>query len=303
MAGDTSRGLANLATISCCEADEIARAYSQWLPVRSFRNLVAPPHCQHRLGCVAINRISLASCKATAHRIALEASSHLHLVVYFGGHTRIQAGAGQPCAGDPAAVAAAAAAMAGVDGWSEPQSLAFARFPAQSLPPAAPLARALHSLLRSIDTCLGSEPRLAAHLGFDDMILRGVAGWLRPELLEQDRGAAVRETGARDSLDSLINYIRANLDQPLLLSDLEKRCHYSRRALEYAFRERFNTSPKQWIRAQRLQKAIEQLRQRPGNRSIREVALTCGYRHMGHFSRHFREMHGCKPSEVIAPGD
>jgi AraC-type DNA-binding domain-containing proteins len=160
---------------------------------------------------------------------------------------------------DPAAVAAAAAAMAGVDGWSGPQSLAFVNFPAQSLPPAAPLARSLHCLLGSLDCCLESEPRLAAHLGIDEVILRSVASWLRPELLERDQGTAVRE--------------------------------------------RFNTSPKQWIRVQRLDKAMELLRKRPGNRSIREIALTCGYTHMGHFSRQFKELQGCKPSEAMAPRD
>jgi AraC-like DNA-binding protein len=340
MAGESSRELTNLATMSCCEPDEIVRGYSQWFPVRSFRSLVAAPQCLHRLGCVAINRITLASCSATDHRIVFAASAHLHLVVYFGGRTHIRIGAGSPAAGppstgasrpltltspgavallppaeircegfhnlavvrmDPRAVAAAAAAMAGVDGWSGQQSRAFAQFPAHSLPPAAPLARTLHCLLGSVDCCLDSAPRLARHLGFDDVILRSVASWLRPELLERDEGAAVRESGARDALDALIDYIRANLDQPLRLSDLEQRCHYSRRALEYAFRERFNTSPKQWIRAQRLLKAMELLRQRPQKRAIREVALTCGYRHMGHFSRHFKELHGCKPSEVMTP--
>jgi hypothetical protein len=159
---------------------------------------------------------------------------------------------------DPAAVAGAAAAMAGVDGWSGQQSRAFVNFPAQSLPPAAPLARTLHCLLASIDCCLESEPRLAAHLAFDDVLLYSKAGWLRPELLEQDQETAVRE--------------------------------------------RFDTSPKQWIRAQRLRKAMELLRQRPENRSVREVAHTCGYTHMEHFSRQFKELQGCKPSEVMATG-
>jgi hypothetical protein len=62
MAGRSSRELASLATVRCCEPDEIAHAYSQWFPVRSFLSLVAAPQCLHGLGCVAINRIALASC-------------------------------------------------------------------------------------------------------------------------------------------------------------------------------------------------------------------------------------------------
>jgi hypothetical protein len=52
MARRSSRELANLATVSCCDPDEIAIAHSQWLPVRSFRSLVAARQCRHRLGCV-----------------------------------------------------------------------------------------------------------------------------------------------------------------------------------------------------------------------------------------------------------
>ena len=337
MASEAPTGLINLKTVSYCQTSEIVDAYSKLLPLLSFRSLVTAPHCLHQLGCVAINHIWLASCSATPHRIAIEASGHLHLVVFFGGRTRIETGeAGASrraasrlvlaspgcvallpqaqirCEGfhnlamvqvKPASVATAAAAMAGVDGWTTAQSLAFARFPARCLPPDAPRARTLHCLLHCIDTCLGSEPGQALHLGFDDVILRSMAAWLRPELLDEDPESAVRELGSRDGFDCLIDYIRANLDQPLQLSDLERRSHYSRRALQYAFRDRFDQSPIQWIREQRMRLAMQKLRQQPQSCSIREVALACGYRHMGNFSRHFREQHDCRPSELVAGKD
>ncbi|MFM9102847.1 MAG: hypothetical protein ACKOPS_16610 [Cyanobium sp.] len=63
------------------------------------------------------------------------------------------------------------------------------------------------------------------------------------------------------SFDELIDTIRANLDQPLRLSDLEARSHYSSCALQYAFRERLGCTPRQWIREQRLEQAVAQLEQ------------------------------------------
>jgi len=100
------------------------------------------------------------------------------------------------------------------------------------------------------------------------------------------------------SFDELIDTIRANLDQPLRLSDLEARSHYSSCALQYAFRERLGCTPRQWIREQRLEKAMRQLEQGARGSSIQAIALACGYRHAGHFSSDFRKHFGLTPSAV-----
>jgi AraC-like DNA-binding protein len=326
----------NVATVAYQDPAAIADAYGRVVPLRSFRNL-SDDRCLHRLGAVRIRRISLMSLTATPHRIALHDSGHLNLVVCFGGHSQFQGdlqevatpgrsqvvrcvpgGAALLPVGDlhvegahclalvrfrPAAVAAAAASMAGVEGWDASQSRVFEQFPAQSLPATAPQARVLHSLLRSIDHCLASDPWLAAHLGLDDVLLRTVATWLQPQLVQPSQEAtappSARSGPRRQPFDDLLEYIRANLDQPLRLSDLEVRSHYSRRALQYAFRQRLGTTPKQWIREQRLQRAMAQLRRVEEKPSIREVAQACGYRHIGHFSSDFKHMYGHTPREVL----
>ena len=106
-----------------------------------------------------------------------------------------------------------------------------------------------------------------------------------------------RTPDGRRSFDDLIDYIRAHLDQPLRLSDLEAQSHYSRRALQYAFRERLNSTPKQWIREQRLALALEELRREP-RRSIQAVALSCGYLRVSHFSQDFKTRFGISPSQA-----
>lgn len=327
----TPTGLAHVATITYQDPLAIAEAYGRIVPVQSFQSLVAERNCLHRLGAVQINRISLTSCVATPHRIAVGDSGDLHLLLCLDGRSHTQyrmqtipchsgGAALLPVGGflgegahhlavlrfKPTALAAAGAAMAGVEGWSSAQSRAFARFTPCSLPADAPQARALHSLVRSLDHCLGINASLAIQLGLDDVILRSVAAWLMPAVLgDKQQGnragtACTRRSG--DPFDALIDYIRANLDQPLRLSDLEARSHYSRRALQYAFRQRLGTTPKQWIREQRLRQAMAQLGEQERRFRVREVALACGYRHLGHFSSDFRKLYGCSPREVRARG-
>ena len=165
---------------------------------------------------------------------------------------------------EPADLARAAAAMAGKASTFAPSEGAapgISQFQAREL--SVLQARQLHALLQHLDTCLGSHPALPARLGLDDVLLRLVVSWLQPQLLEETAADRRRIHGRAggSSFDELIDTIRANLDQPLRLSDLEARSHYSSRALQYAFREQLGCTPRQWIREQRLEQALAQLEQ------------------------------------------
>jgi AraC-like DNA-binding protein len=202
---------------------------------------------------------------------------------------------------EPADLARAAAAMAGKASTFAPSEGAapgISQFQAREL--SVLQARQLHALLQHLDTCLGSHPALPARLGLDDVLLRLVVSWLQPQLLEETAADRRRIHGRAggSSFDELIDTIRANLDQPLRLSDLEARSHYSSRALQYAFREQLGCTPRQWIREQRLEQALAQLEQGGRGCSIRAVALACGYRHMGLFSSDSKKRFGFTPSAV-----
>jgi transcriptional regulator GlxA family with amidase domain len=99
-------------------------------------------------------------------------------------------------------------------------------------------------------------------------------------------------------LDALINDIRANLDKPLRLRDLEAQTFYSRRWLHDAFRRRLGSTPMQWVREQRLAKARDLLQAHGSEISIQAVALACGYRHTGQLSVLFKRRYGVSPSQV-----
>jgi len=100
-------------------------------------------------------------------------------------------------------------------------------------------------------------------------------------------------------LDELVDHIRSNRQLPLTMADLERLSHYSARHLTTLFRERFNCTPMQFVRRQRLDLAMERLTApQPGDTVIR-IARECGYRHAANFSVDFQREFGSKPSDVL----
>jgi len=104
---------------------------------------------------------------------------------------------------------------------------------------------------------------------------------------------------ALDAIDDLISYIKDNLDQPLNLTVLQNRSHYSRRALQYAFRERLGCTATQWIRAQRLDLARSRLLAAAPGDTVSSIAQACGYHAMGLFSIDFQQRFHVKPSVLL----
>jgi transcriptional regulator GlxA family with amidase domain len=107
------------------------------------------------------------------------------------------------------------------------------------------------------------------------------------------------QMASKDAFDRLIVYIRDNLDQPLNLTLLEKRSSYSRRALQYAFKERLGCTATQWIRAQRLDLAHQLLRNPAPGDTVASIAQASGYRSMGLFSIEFQQRFHIKPSQLL----
>lgn len=144
------------------------------------------------------------------------------------------------------------------------------------------------------------DRRLPTQLALDDVLHRQGAVLLAPSLLEETPtdGERLRTRQGKSAFDDRLDCLRANLDQPPRLSDLEARSHDSRRSLQYAFRQKFSASPKQWIRQERLALAMERLRQEDPPPSVQAVALACGYRNLSLFSGDFKRRFGISPFRV-----
>lgn len=327
----TACGLQHIPCERLADEQSLIRAFSSIGTVLQARPLSSEQSSYESWGMIPIHQAALVSFCGAGTELVLEPAGRVTMVACFtrSRHVRDPRGEIQGEAGgalvlpvgsgprsltapaetrvaivalEPASLSRVAAAMSAAPPDPHRIPACFEHFPPRALNRSA--AVPLHSLLRHIDDCAGIDPSLPARLGLDDVLQRLLVCWLDPRLQDDPSPdpQRLRERGGATALDELLDYIRANLDQPLRLSDLEARSHYSRRALQYAFRERFATTPSSWIREQRLARARLLLLENPASAlPVRAVALACGYRHMSQFSADFRRCFGLSPSQVRRP--
>lgn len=166
---------------------------------------------------------------------------------------------------------------------------------------ADPRRNRLHGLLLEtlayVEQCLLVGGSIHPMLCLDDLIRRLVVLLLLPDLLEMPPAAPqISEPFVHQGL---VDWLLAHLHEPVRLSDLEQRSHYSRRSLQQAFKQRFGCGPMQWLRQQRLSRA-KLLLEQPGFRgSLLEVAQACGYLSAASFSRDFAARYGERPVRLL----
>lgn len=160
----------------------------------------------------------------------------------------------------------------------------------------------LHNLLAETmayaERCMAIAGDVNPMLRLDDLIRRLIVMLLVPELLEAaEEPAPIAEPFVHQAL---VDWLLAHLQEPTSLSEMERRSNYSRRSLQYAFKQRFGCGPMQWLRQQRLARARTLLLEQPGRRrSILDVAQACGYLSQAYFSRDFLARYGEPPSKLM----
>jgi AraC-like DNA-binding protein len=162
----------------------------------------------------------------------------------------------------------------------------------------------LYSLLRGLDLVdglLSVGTHLPLKLELEQLLYRLALLLLFPDLHNQDQIDRVlnRSQRGKDSFDELLEFIQANLEKSLNMPMLEAYSHYSRRAIQYAFRERLGCTATQWIRQQRLQMDRECLQAPLSGDTVNSIALRCGYRSASLFSMEFQQRYLTKPSSIL----
>jgi AraC-like DNA-binding protein len=160
----------------------------------------------------------------------------------------------------------------------------------------------LWHFINFIDSIHGEDPRLPGALGLGEQFYR----LLSVALLEvngriemaMDRWAS-KTPNWKSGLDDLVDYIRINSQANLTLTLLEEKSHYSARQLQKLFREKFDCSPMQFVRRQRLAFAMERLQTATWDESVTSIARDCGYRHTSNFTSDFQKEFGVAPSVVL----
>lgn len=158
------------------------------------------------------------------------------------------------------------------------------------------------SFMGYLDQLLGEAEFLPTAMGLDEQLYRLIAIALFEEsgMLEKVRQRwAQRSIVWRDPLDELVDFIKANSCAGLTLTDLEEQSHYSARHLQGLFKEKFNCTPMQFVRRQRLSVAMERLQAAEYEETVTSVARDCGYRFVSGFSNDFHREFGVLPSTVL----
>jgi AraC-like DNA-binding protein len=161
----------------------------------------------------------------------------------------------------------------------------------------------LHELLMQtlglIDNAMQTLGDVNQMMRLDDLIKRLMVLLLIPDLfqIEEPPNPCLPPSNGFPH-KGLVDWVMANLDQPISLTDLEQRSCYGRRSLQYTFKQQFGCGPMQWLRQQRLEKAMRLLQESGGQLGLSQVAQSCGYLSQSSFSRDFLKRFGQRPSKV-----
>lgn len=110
---------------------------------------------------------------------------------------------------------------------------------------------------------------------------------------------AGRDATAARRVRAATSYMHDHLAEPLSIVAVASACGVSVRSLQEAFRGELGTTPGQWLKAERIQRAHALLGSGVAL-SVTEVAYSCGIFHLGEFGAAFKERYGVTPSAHLA---
>lgn len=98
-----------------------------------------------------------------------------------------------------------------------------------------------------------------------------------------------------ERIKTMLQYIQEHYAEALNTAHIAHSASISESECLRCFRSTISTTPMQYVKRLRIQKAAALLS--TTNQKIAEIAEQCGFQEMSYFSKTFREMHGCTPSE------
>lgn len=104
----------------------------------------------------------------------------------------------------------------------------------------------------------------------------------------------------RSAVDRVVEEIHRAPDRDYALADLARLSGTSARSLQYAFRDRFDLSPMQYLRQVRLDRVHDDLAAGAG--TVADAAHYWGFTNPGRFARAYRERFGESPRSTLDSG-
>lgn len=123
------------------------------------------------------------------------------------------------------------------------------------------------------------------------------------DLLIEGHPPATASASRRDPAPGFVRraqeYVEAHYAHPVQLADIVRVAMVPERTLRDAFLRFRGMSPMQYLRLTRLEHARELLCSSASDKRIADVALDCGFTHLGRFAIAYREKFGELPSETL----
>jgi len=108
-----------------------------------------------------------------------------------------------------------------------------------------------------------------------------------------------KTTGRSRSLQLARDYIDALAHEDVDIAELHAISQTSPRTLQRAFVEHYQMSPRDYLRTVRLNRARVAFQRKDTNTSISDIALACGFNHLGKFSASYRQKFGELPRQTV----
>jgi AraC-like DNA-binding protein len=135
---------------------------------------------------------------------------------------------------------------------------------------------------------------------YDDMLMTALLAL--PHNHREKLYAGRRKQAAPGLVHRAEEYMRAHLKEVISISDLIRICGCSQSVLFSAFRNARGYSPMEFLTEQRLQYARGKLQKSHPKASVLDIAVDCGFRHLGRFSQVYRKRFGERPSDTLRKG-
>lgn len=117
------------------------------------------------------------------------------------------------------------------------------------------------------------------------------------------RSESTQKKQPRLGLDAVERYILDNWHQAITVDRLSKIANLPKRSLHTWFKRLHGTSPMNYVKRVRLEKARALLVNPRRNDTVSSIALRCAFTNLGHFAKDYKRAYGELPSETIAgPG-
>ncbi len=94
-------------------------------------------------------------------------------------------------------------------------------------------------------------------------------------------------------------FMEANAERPITMSDVAAQCNCSRTKLFQAFRRERKWTPLQFLMRRRLERARRRLMAPTDGLNVTRVSLDCGYANLSRFAQVYKKLYGEAPSMTL----